>query len=496
MFQFFSSSQPLMNVPLHSVIEVFGAFAGIITGMIMLFRRGARSASHNVFVSCGLFSMGILDIAHASVPPGSLFVWLHSLAVLFGGFLFLFVWVSEKEGSQPNRAVPWVVAGASLAVALFSILFSEQLPAMLSRGEMTSAAIVINLASGLCFLLAAPRFYAGFRSNGNKNDLLFLLVTLLFGLTGFLFYFDSPWHHSWWSWHLFRLAAFITLFGYVVSVFRSIVYAVFNMTGNLTSTTSEIASAVNQHELMAVNQAAMVNETATTMQELGVSSKGTSEQSSSAAEVAQGALVMTGEGSLIVRQTLEGMNSLGIKVGIIANQTLKLGEQTARIGNLANMVKDLSGEINMLALNAAVEAARAGEHGKGFAVVAGEVRKLANESKKSAEQAGAVIAEIQKTTNATILKTEEGTKVVDEVTGYARNVGELFDSLSEASGKVYENAQQVMLNARQQSTAISQAVEVMNLLNIGARETAAGIAQTKIGIDQLNVAAGNLKQIL
>jgi methyl-accepting chemotaxis protein len=264
----------------------------------------------------------------------------------------------------------------------------------------------------------------------------------------------------------------------------------------MASTSAEIAATVNQHERTAFQQASMVNEMTTTIEELGASSQQTSEQASSAAEVARKSTSIIGEGTVIVKQAIEGMNSLGAKVGMIADQTLKLGEQTAQIGNLANMVKDLSGEINMLALNAAVEAARAGEHGKGFAVVAGEVRKLANESKKSAEQANVVIADIQKATNATILRTEEGTKVVEEVTAHARNVGLLFNTLAEAADKAYENAQQVLLNAKQQAMAIGQVVEAMNGLNTGARETAAGIVQTKTGIEQLNSAAVNLKLIL
>jgi methyl-accepting chemotaxis protein len=290
--------------------------------------------------------------------------------------------------------------------------------------------------------------------------------------------------------------AFLTSILISLLITKGITKHISSAINSMSSTSTEIAATVNQHERTAAQQASMVNETTTTIQELGASSRQTSEQASSAAAVAQNALTVTGEGAAIVRQALEGMNSLGAKVGMVADQILKLGEQTAQIGNLANMVKDLSSEINMLALNAAVEAARAGEHGKGFAVVAGEVRKLANESKKSAEQANAVIAEIQKATNATILRTEEGTRVVEDVTGYARNVGELFDSLSESSNKVYENAQQVMLNAKQQSAAIGQIVEAMNSLNTGARETAAGIVQTKTGIEQLNSAAGNLKQIL
>ena len=264
----------------------------------------------------------------------------------------------------------------------------------------------------------------------------------------------------------------------------------------MSSTATEIAATVNQHERTALQQASMVNEISTTIQELGASSTKTSERASSAAEAAQKSLGATGEGAVIVKQAIGGMNTLGAKVGMIADQILKLGEQTAQLGNLANVIKDFSSEINMLALNAAVEAARAGDHGKGFAVVAGEIRKLANESKKSAEQSNVVISDIQKATNTTILRTEEGTKVVEEVTVHVQNVGELFSTLSEGANNVYENAQQVLLNAKQQAMAIGQVVEAMNGLNTGARETAAGIVQTKAGIEQLNNAAVNLKQIL
>jgi methyl-accepting chemotaxis protein len=289
----------------------------------------------------------------------------------------------------------------------------------------------------------------------------------------------------------------------LIIVFGLILYIGWNLSKTLTttveavsSTTTEISATVGQHERTAAQQASMVNETTATMDELGVSSRQTFDQASSAAEGAQRASKLTGEGNAIVRQAIDGMNNLGEKIGAVADQIIKLGAQTAQIGSLANMVKDLSVEINMLALNAAVEAARAGEHGKGFAIVAGEVRKLANESKKLAEQTNAIISDIQKTTNATIMKTEEGNKVVEEVSGFARNVDGVFNTLSEAADAVFENAQQVLLTAKQQSTAIGQVIEAMGSLNTGARETAAGISQTKTGIEQLNGAAQNLKRMV
>ena len=263
---------------------------------------------------------------------------------------------------------------------------------------------------------------------------------------------------------------------------------------NMVSTSSaEIAATITQHERTAAQQAAMVNETSTTVEELGSSARQSAEQAESAAGVAQKASSLTEEGKVAVNQAVEGISGLKDRMGAVAGQILKLGEQTAQIGVISNLMADLASQTNMLALNAAVEAARAGEHGRGFAVVAAEVRKLADQSKKSAGEANALVAEVQKATNSTIMVTEEGTKTVDEITKLARRVGDTFSSISIAAGGVYNNAQQVLLNTRQQSAALGQVVSAISNINTGSKETAAGLTQTKVGVQKLNEAAQNLK---
>jgi methyl-accepting chemotaxis protein len=263
----------------------------------------------------------------------------------------------------------------------------------------------------------------------------------------------------------------------------------------VSSISAEIAATITQHERTASQQVTAANETSATIEELSVSSRKSSEQAASAAAAAEKVGTATVQGGDTTRQAVTAMGSLKDKIGAMAEQILHLGEQTGQIGNIAVLVKDLSAQINMLALNAAVEAARAGEHGKGFAVVASEVRKLADETKKSAEQAGVLVAEIQKATNSSIMMTEEGARTVAEVTQLAVKLAELFDSLAGMAGGVNENAQQVMLNAQQQSAAFNQVVQATNSIVNGAKDTAAGISQTKIGVQNLNEAAENLKAI-
>ena len=264
----------------------------------------------------------------------------------------------------------------------------------------------------------------------------------------------------------------------------------------LSAASSEIAATVAQHERTASQQAAAVNETSATIDELSASSRQMAEQAANSAALAQRSSSATTEGSEATQQAVLAMNSLKDKIGAMADQILHLGEQTGQIGSIATLLKDLAGQINMLALNAAVEAARAGEHGKGFAVVASEIRKLVDQSKKSAEQTAVLVADIQKATNSSIMVTEDGTHTVIEVTQLVRKVNELFGNLASLANSVNENSQQMMLNTKQQSAAFSQVVQATNNISAGAKETAAGIGQTKIGVQNLNNAAENLKAIV
>ncbi len=288
------------------------------------------------------------------------------------------------------------------------------------------------------------------------------------------------------------LLAIITGFWIATNISRSI-----NETAtSISSTSTEIASTVEQHERSASDQSASVNETTTTMDELSNSSRQTAEQANAVAAMAKQALTTTDEGVRMAKQASEGMSKTKEKVAAIGEQILHLSEQTGQIGSIAGIVTDIAGQINMLALNAAVEAVRAGEQGKGFAVIAQEVRKLADQGKKSAERVNTIVTDIQKATNSAVMVTEEGTKTVQEVTDLAMKAGEAFSSLSDVANNVYENAQQVSLNATQQVTAVKQVTDAMNQINAGSKETAAGITQTKIGIQRLNEAAVGLKKMV
>ena len=303
-----------------------------------------------------------------------------------------------------------------------------------------------------------------------------------------------------------RFNSYVSLFGTILAIIiglfvsryiaANIMRPIEESSSGIVSTTAQLSATVAEHERTASQQSASVSEISTTMSELGTSAKKVESQSKTAIDSVKKANTQAEDGLGIAEQMLESMSTMKERVGATAGQILSLSEQTSQIGSVTNLVRELADQTNLLALNAAVEAARAGEHGRGFAVVASEIRKLADQSKKSADRINALVDEIQKATNTTVMVVEEGTKIVEETSKLAGSTSEAFNVVADSNGSAFENMQQIVLNVQQQATAIAQVVDAMHGIDLGAKETAAGISQNKAGIDNLNKTATALKEMI
>jgi methyl-accepting chemotaxis protein len=258
----------------------------------------------------------------------------------------------------------------------------------------------------------------------------------------------------------------------------------------------EIAATVDQRERLAAQQAAAANETTTAMEKLAASTRQSAEQAESLAVGAREVVGLADDGALTVRQTLEEMNGLKQQVHAIAGMILQLNEQASQIGTITNLVTDVANQTNLLALNAAVEAARAGEQGKGFSVVAAEIRKLADQTKTSAERINTLVNDILKTINTTVVATEEGTKTVDQSVQKANQTAQTFIDVRDAISRASENTQQISRNAKQQSLAVNDVLRAMTEFGSNVKVTAATLGQGRTRAETLQETAKGLEALI
>lgn len=86
----------------------------------------------------------------------------------------------------------------------------------------------------------------------------------------------------------------------------------------------------------------------------------------------------------------------------IAENTIETNSATKEIQQAIDIINSIASKTNLLSLNASIEAARAGEAGRGFSVVAGEIRALAEQSRKSAEAIGKIISRLEEKSNKSV----------------------------------------------------------------------------------------------
>ena len=211
-----------ISLPIHSTLEMAGAAFGLFWAIFILLSQQKTPTSRRVWVSCALISMAILDIGHSCVPDGNRFMWLRSLSVLAGGVFFSLTWYPDRKVS---RQTTWVTSALVLLVAflisLFSILNRENVPRMIADGNLTPLVNVINLIGGGLTLLASLNFAIRYYKERTLEELLFLVLCILFGVSGILFHFSTTWQATWWFSHVVRFGAYFCAFWLVMISYRT-----------------------------------------------------------------------------------------------------------------------------------------------------------------------------------------------------------------------------------------------------------------------------------
>jgi twitching motility protein PilJ len=202
------------------------------------------------------------------------------------------------------------------------------------------------------------------------------------------------------------------------------------------------------------------------------------------AEVARRTLLVTEQGAQAVRNSISGMDGIREQIQDTSKRIKRLGESSQEIGEIVDLISDITEQTNVLALNAAIQAASAGEAGRGFSVVAEEVQRLAERSAEATKQIGALVKTIQGDTHDAVAAMEKSTLGVVEGAKLSDVAGQSLREIEQVSNELATLINSISVSTQVQTDMASEVAGVMqDILKItvqtteGTRLTANSIAQ-------------------
>ena len=222
-------------------------------------------------------------------------------------------------------------------------------------------------------------------------------------------------------------------------------------------------------------QAASLEETSSSLVEMGSMIKRTAEHTENARQ-------MAGETRKAADTGFEDMKAMKDAMDSIKSAG-------AEITKIIKTIDEIAFQTNILALNAAVEAARAGEAGAGFAVVAEEVRNLAHRSAEAARETAAKIENSNQRSEHGISLSERVGNSFEAITQRARKLDDMIQEIADASKQQSQGIETI-------NAEISRIDKITQANSASAEETASSSAELQSQADRLRAAVEELNQMV
>ena len=281
---------------------------------------------------------------------------------------------------------------------------------------------------------------------------------------------------------------------YTIDALRNLVTQINDTTVQVSSAAHEtqatamhLAEASDQQATQITTASSAVNEMASSIEEVSANANDLANEAGKSVEIAN-------KGSTVVQDTISGMDTIREQIQETSKRIKRLGESSQEIGDIVEIINDISEQTNILALNAAIQAAMAGDAGRGFAVVADEVQRLAERSGNATKQIEALVKTIQADTNEAVISMERSTSEVVRGAQLAQNAGGALEEIEHVSSSLAKLIQAISDTTRQQSIAAVSISDSMNVVQEITTQTSAGTNETAASIGNLAELANDLRQ--
>lgn len=197
------------------------------------------------------------------------------------------------------------------------------------------------------------------------------------------------------------------------------------------------------------------------------------------------------------------MNIIDDKVSSSAKSIMKLNNTFNEIAQIVDIINNIASQTNLLALNASIESARAGEAGKGFSVVAQEIRKLAEDTVKSADNIKELISSTHNQTKITLEninagneETKIGSKNLNEVLCSLESLFDKFDNIKNTMTGVNTDIVKIKQKSDTVKNDISKIENITEVSASNSEEASASTQEQSASLETINETLANLKTII
>jgi len=271
---------------------------------------------------------------------------------------------------------------------------------------------------------------------------------------------------------------------YTIDELRRLVIGINDAAQQVTQATGEAQAVAGQLLQATERQAGEIERTGQSVTQMAQSMDAVSAKAGDTAKVAATSLSAAGKGAAAVQNSIRGMNEIRDQIQETSKRIKRLGESSQEIGEIVQLISDITEQTNVLALNAAIQAASAGEAGRGFTVVAEEVQRLAERSAEATKHIAAIVRSIQRDTQDAVEAMErstrgvvEGTQTADEADRALREIEQISTRLAGLITAISGATQQQAVSATQVAASMKLILGETNVTTEGTKKTALSAAR-------------------
>ena len=280
---------------------------------------------------------------------------------------------------------------------------------------------------------------------------------------------------------------------FTIEELRTLVRGINSATDQVTKATQETQAISTRLFEASQHQNREIQQASASVVTMAQSINEVAENAAQSAKVANVQLAAAEKGGNAVQNQIAGMNDIRTQIQETSKRIKRLGESSLEIGEIVELISDITEQTNVLALNAAIQAASAGEAGRGFTVVAEEVQRLAERSAEATKQIEAIVKTIQADTQDAVAAMEKSTVGVVEGAKLSDAAGQALAEIQRVSRELAELIGQISAQTQTQSESVSEVTRGMQGILRISEETTEGTKQTNVSIGQLIKLAAELR---